>query len=540
MNTANCTCSPDTIRPSQHFYVNGRVHIFIVLNMRNFILQNCRNDFERLRGGRAFAKAIKFLKPENYFVEDEYETETVNRGHEFQVFRGHLEDDWFNTTYLLENDKTPPPKDYSLAKDWKNFELRIRVSRTGFLEIRLTKRTPRQGENIIKILREQMEMGSRGYPDTDPQSTQLKLALYCADLFISSIQNTIDVFETKETMPTQICTSKIGADPPTLPYRQRHMVLFINELICSNCTKRITAEKLWNDYGTTLAAILEGALIKNAANEMELPEMDEKGKEKFDNLASWKDELCIFAPERSLIYIPEKRIYLSGQIGTDPVNYEHYWECINRGIEHTVAVRAALQIIEYNTTRDLDDVPRLTQKVVDGDVNEDDKKEISQMAQAISNTFNMLPLLRDVLVPSSSYRASYAVNKFDKLNSVLHLEDIKDHVERNVDELVSFVQFFSSMEVQDELSKNDTTINSVGIVIALVALAVAGPSFLADYHEFAINTYHQAEWTQWVFLGFIGLVTLGLVLWLFFMRLKKRQQKRRLGNLFSNIIKKTL
>ena len=250
--------------------------------------------------------------------------------------------------------------------------------------------------------------------------------------------------------------------------------------------------------------------------------MDEGSREKFEDLATWKDELCVFAPERSLIYIPEKKIYLSGQIGTDPVKYEHYWECINRGIEHTIVIRAALQIIEYNTTRDLDDVPRLTQKVVDGEVSSDDKKEISHMAQAISNTFNVLPLLRDVLVPSSSYRASYAINKFETLNSVLHLADIKEHVERNVDELVSFIQFFSSMEVQDELNKSETSINRIGIVVALVALFVAGPSFLEDYNQLFVDRYGLPEWTQWVIFFLIG----GLAAYLIFPLFKQTRKKR--------------
>lgn len=498
------------------------MHVFIVLNMKNFISENSQEAFERLRGGQAFSKATKLLAPAKYFVEDEYETETVERGHEFQVFRGHLKDDWLYKTYLLRNDQAPPPPDINLIGDWKRFEFRIRASRTGFLEIRLTKHTHDAGENIITILREQMEMGSKRHPDSDPHSAQLRLALYCANLFVESIQSTVRVQEMEGSVVTLLPLTPIKADPESLPYRQRHTVLFFNEILCQQCGNRINADKLWRDYGTTLAAILEGALIRNQDNQLEFPEMDEESKEKFDDLATWKDELCVFAPERSLIYIPKKKIYLSGQIGRDPVKYEHYWECINRGIEHTIVVRAALQIIEYNTTRDLDEVPRLTQKVVDGDVSAEDKKEISRMAQAISNTFNVLPLLRDVLVPSSSYRASYAVNKFEILNSVLHLKDIKEHVERNVDELVSFIQFFSSMEVQDELNKSETSINRIGIVVAVVAMLVAGPSFLADYNQLFVRRYGWPEWSEWVFFVLIGALAIRFILPLFKETKKKR------------------
>ncbi|HSK66396.1 MAG TPA: hypothetical protein VK888_05670, partial [Anaerolineales bacterium] len=221
------------------------------------------------------------------------------------------------------------------------------------------------------------------------------------------------------------------------------------------------------------------------------------------DLASWRDDLCIFAPERALIYYPEKRIYLFGQTGTEAVDYEHYWECIARGIEHTVTVRAAMQIIEYETTKHLDIVPALTKKVVDGVVSGSDKKEISEMSQEVANTFNLLPLLRDVLVPTSSYRASYAIKKFEHLNTVLNIKDIEEHVDHNVDELVTFVQFFASMKLEDELNK-------VGLVVGFVALAIAGPSFLSDYRAFFVETFGWPEWTEWVVFGII--VTLATVL----------------------------
>jgi hypothetical protein len=367
-----------------------------------------------------------------------------------------------------------------------------------------------------------MEMGHHSDRSLHPTSAQLKLALYCADLFIHSIPGEQTITEPRTGTSTTIRLGAMGEGPSKLPYRQRYTVLFLSELLCQQCRRRIEAEKLRKDYSDTLAAILEGVLVEDEKQELALPHMDEETVQLRD-LASWKEDLCIFAPERALIYFPEMKIYLSGQADTEAVHYEHYWECITRGIEHTVVVRAALQIIEYYTTRDLDEVPSLTQKVVDGKVTEEDKVEISRMAQAVANTFNLLPLLRDVLVPSSSYRASYAVNKFERMNSVLHLKDIEAHVERNVDELVGFVQFFSSMELQEELNKNEATINRIGLVIALIALLVAGPSFLADYNTFAVEIYRMPWWTEWVF--FLALVFFCLYL-IFKMPTKKSSKKR--------------
>ena len=58
-----------------------------------------------------------------------------------------------------------------------------------------------------------------------------------------------------------------------------------------------------------------------------------------------------------------------------------------------------------------------------------DKDDIGEMSQQVANTFNLLPLLRDVLVPTSSYRATYAIKKFEHLNAVLNIKDIEQHVE---------------------------------------------------------------------------------------------------------------
>ena len=521
MSAQTCNCDPTTVNPSKHFFVKGKVHTFIALNLHDFVRSGSRKDFERLRGSHVFARAVREVAPGSHFVEDRNEAETVKRGHEFQVFRGHLKDDWLYPTYRLVKENAPPPGDPSVIKEWDNYEFGIRLSRAGFLEVKLTRALQGDGENIAVLLKKLMEMGHRDEKGVQPKSIQVKLALYCADWFVRSIPNLIRVIENKNTKPTDIYLEPIGQSPDKLPYRQRYTTLFLREIVCRKCGHRIDADKLRTDYGKTLAAILEGVLVENEKGKLTLPDMDEETV-RFEDLASWTDDLCIFAPERALIYFPQKNIYLSGQTGPDAVNYEQYWECINRGIEHTIVIRSALQNIEYYTTRDLDEVPMLTQKVVDGTVTDEDKDDISHMAQAVANTFSLLPLLRDVLVPSSSYRASYAVNKFEYLNNVLHLKDIEAHVERNVDELVSFVQFFSSMELQDELNKNEATINRIGIVIALIAVMVAGPSFLADYHEYAVNAHHIPAWTEMPLFLVITAFSIALVLYL---RLKKPRRK---------------
>jgi hypothetical protein len=503
-----CTCEASSVDPSQDFFASGRIHVFIALNLRNFVRGVEKMDFERLRGGEAFARELRGLAPSANFVEDTQEKETTSRGHDFQVFRGHLAEHWLFPTFHLQKQTADPPRDVD-AEEWAMHEYHVRLSRTGFIEVRITRKLPDEGENIVDMLKSQLELSVRGIPESR-RSLQVKLAMHCANLFVRELREPITVREpnSKENVVFSLGELKEQAE---VPYRQRYMTMVFSRIVCQRCKRRLGADRLRREHSPTLAAILEGVLVEAEQGRLTLPEMDKDSTEIRD-LGSWEDDLCIFAPERALIYIPEKRIYLFGQTGKEAVPYERYWECIARGIEHTVTIRAAMQIIEYETTKHLDIVPALTKKVVDGSVTDADKEEISQLSQEVANTFNLLPLLRDVLVPTSSYRASYAIKKFEHLSRVLNIRDIEEHVDHNVEELVTFVQFFASMKLEDELNRNEDTINRVGIVLGFVALMVAAPSFLNDYRAFFIDTYGWDDWTEWLVFAIIVVLAATLIM----------------------------
>ena len=485
MQPETCTCDVQTVDPSRDFYASGKIHVFIVLNLRNYVQGIEKMDFERLRGGEVFAHVLRGLAPSAGFVEDEQDRETTDRGHDFQVFRGHLTEHWLFPTFHLQKSLVEPPADVP-AGEWERHEFHVRLSRTGFIEVRITHELPAEGETIVDILQSQLELAARGTLERR-RSLQIKMAMHCANLFVRALPGEIAIHE--QNSPEKLVFSFQELDrQANLPYRQRYMTMLLSGIRCRKCSKRLEAGRLRDHYPKALAAILEGVLVEEEPGRLTLPDMD-SDRAQLPDLASWQDDLCVFAPERALIYFPPKRIYLFGQTGTEAVPYERYWECIVRGIEHTVTVRAAMQIIEYETTRHLDIVPALTKKVVDGSVTRADKEEISQMSQEVANTFNLLPLLRDVLVPTSSYRAGYAIKKFEHLTSVLNIKEIEGHVDHNVDELVTFVQFFASMKLDDEL-------NRVGILLGVVALAVAGPSFLSDYHAFFVQGLGLPAWTE--------------------------------------------
>ncbi len=481
MGKNHCSCNPKDVVPSKHFYAKGKVDVFMVMSLSAYLTPETRENLDRLRGGRGFAEAIKNLEPARFFARDREEEKVLDSGHDFQVFRRHLIKDWFFPTFYFQKELVEIPDDPQLKAALEQYDVRVRLSRSGFLEIKLTKPIKKEGEKLIEILRNLMELrlANKGN-SSDDHSTMLKLTLFCAEKFIENLPREIVVNEGTE--PVKLTLQPLGPNPETLPYRQRYITLFFEEIYCTHCWgRRIEADKLRRDYMGVLAAVVEGVLVQDSRNNVNFPVIDEESYKKLVDLASWQNDLCIFAPERALIYYPAQKIFISGRNKTRDIDYKYYWECISRGIEHTVVIRTALQSIAFSTTEILENVPRLTERVVDGEISKEDTQDILRMARLFSYSFKTLPFLRDILVPSSSFRASYAVNKFEYLNEVLHIKEVKDYVERNVDELVSFVQFFSSMELQNEISSNQNAVERAGTIITIAALAAAAPSFLIDF-----------------------------------------------------------
>ncbi|HEX5809961.1 MAG TPA: hypothetical protein VFY25_14930, partial [Anaerolineales bacterium] len=183
MKPQTCTCKPDRVDPARDLYASGRIHVFIVLNLRNYVegpeQADFKMDFERLRGGEAFSRELGKLAPSTGFVLDTLEKETTDRAHDFQVFRGHLAEHWLFRTFHLQKGAVEPPQDERARREWESHEFHVRLSRTGFIEVRITRALPEAGENIVDILTSQLELAARGTLEKR-RSLQVQLAMHCA------------------------------------------------------------------------------------------------------------------------------------------------------------------------------------------------------------------------------------------------------------------------------------------------------------------------------------------------------------------------
>ena len=158
MAAKSCSCNPAKVTPSKHFYAKGRADVFMVISLSAYLTEDTKNNLDRVRGGKGFAEAIKNLEPVRLFARDRDEEAILDSGHDFQVFRRHLIREWFFPTFYFQKEQIETPDNPQLKDALEKYEVRVRLSRSGFLEIRLTRPTKKEGEPIIDILRDLMEL----------------------------------------------------------------------------------------------------------------------------------------------------------------------------------------------------------------------------------------------------------------------------------------------------------------------------------------------------------------------------------------------
>ncbi|MBI5653379.1 MAG: hypothetical protein HZC40_23475 [Chloroflexi bacterium] len=530
ISNSSCTCAPNELNPAEHFYARGKAHIFLVLNLREFVAPASQRDFERLRGGNVFADAFSRVKPGAPFVEDADEAATVKRAREFSVFRGHLVREWMFPTFRLDPAQCDPPADPILRDAWKNFEYHIRVSRTGFLEIKLTHAIPHDAragaERLIDLVCSLLEIGSR---EVAVYPIQWALGWHCANQFIKAIPQTMAIANNHNGKKATLTLQPTAVNVLELPQHDRYTILLLDTILCQGCGKRIDAATFRARDKKILGAVLEGTLVHTADNQVTFPDVDAANE--IRDLSTWTNELCAFTAERCLIYYPPEKIFLPGQnLSGGPVNYAEYWKCIVRGIEHTIAARTALQILEWHTTRELDQVPDLTEKITDGNITLEDERAILRIADEVANTFNMLPRLRDALVATSAFRSSYAVNKMAYLSEILSVKEIETHIQRNVDELVIFLNHFTDAQLAAGIRRGEIAVGVLGILIAMITFFATAPSFLTDYNTFFADPLDASKLQAvqvFLVLGLLLPGTLILTSAYFLYRIYKRARVRR-------------
>ncbi|MFZ5518348.1 MAG: hypothetical protein ACOY90_17060 [Candidatus Zhuqueibacterota bacterium] len=463
---------------------SGKITIIMAINLGRFMAEKdlvSREIFRNIRGSSQYVQFLKKLTIPHPFIKLEPhvlggDPWIEEQGYSIGVFKNRLVENWFFPTYELDQTDGLNYLDEHFAKSeifqkewfrWDHFK--IRLTRNGFIVVKLSQKFAEMSlydlsidllepekdvikTELLKIVNNFPEPQRKAILSTLDHPLPWQLAYQIIGIFINLVK--VFKFDTKKevklTMPR---------DSDTMPIMEKHTVIFFKEIYNHKSERNAKlqgAELLDNpDYSRAMLTLWGGTLLGSSKNEeIVFPSFSKKEIEKLKlkNLSAWDDELCLIGPERTLVYCPlsEQSVHLPfrGQKGKQGIRYNDYWKCIIRGIEHIIALRSELQLVEFYTTREMDFISRLTQEFTSKGISRHEKKEMDQLAKRVSNIFNMMPSIRDVLVAPSVFRASYAIEKFDYLIQILSLREIEKHIQKNIEELNFFLSHSNNMVIQ--------------------------------------------------------------------------------------------
>ncbi|MGE5376715.1 MAG: hypothetical protein ACM3XO_16785 [Bacteroidota bacterium] len=208
------------------------------------------------------------------------------------------------------------------------------------------------------------------------------------------------------------------------------------------------------------------------------------------NQATWNDELCLMT-SRTAILMPSQKwrnyelVVSSVPSSTLRVNYYRYWGAIERLIEFVVEIRVMAQLLEsasYDILVELSERIYQTQsKLFSGDIIMDERlPELVAQAAAMRHQAALCESLSHPLLWS---RADFAISKADYLLGQLGVPRILEHIERNINSIVEFVNHIDELYIADLSEKsndNDARLSRVLAAASLTLTILILPSFWAD------------------------------------------------------------
>lgn len=277
----------------------------------------------------------------------------------------------------------------------------------------------------------------------------------------------------------------------------------------------------------------EGAILKTAATLNPLETQDETTGSfpkhrwgivddflKF-NQATWQDEICMMNSKTAIILPATKWLYHELLVSSVPgstlrVKYHRYWDAIERLIEFVIEIRVMAQLIEsasYDILVELADrIHRTQSKLFGGDIIMDDK--LPDLVARAASLRHQAALCQSLSHPQLWSRADFAISKADYLLGQLGAPTILEHVQRNIESIVEFVNHIDELYIADLSEKSNDTSTVLSLVLAAASFTLTLlmlPSFWADIWSVLPNANNQTQWWQIAFGGFGTVFAVGLL-----------------------------
>jgi hypothetical protein len=294
--------------------------------------------------------------------------------------------------------------------------------------------------------------------------------------------------------------------------------------------------------------LAEGAILKAGLEENLLDTMDEKTsffpKHRWgiadeipnQNQATWNDELCLMS-SRTAILLPSQKwrdheLLVSSVPGsTLRVKYHRYWGAIERMIEFVVEIRVMAQLLEsasYDILVEISERIHDTQsRLFSGNIIMDER--LPELVARAASLRHQAALCESLSHPQLWSRADFAISKADHLFRQLGVPRILEHIERNINSIVEFVNHIDELYLADLSEKSNDTSTVLSLVLAAASFTLTLlmlPSFWADIWSALPGDVKPESWQ--IIVGVIGTVfafaLLCLALWLIIMAWKQRKR----------------
>jgi hypothetical protein len=260
------------------------------------------------------------------------------------------------------------------------------------------------------------------------------------------------------------------------------------------------------------------------------------------NQATWQDEICLMNSKTAIILPSTKWLYHELLVSSVPgstlrVKYHQYWDAIERMVEFVIEIRVMAQLIEsasYDILVEIAERIHQTQsKLFMGDIIMDEK--LPELVARAASLRHQAALCQSLSHSQLWSRADFAITKADYLFEQLGVPRILEHVERNINSIVEFVNHIDELYIADLSEKSNENANWLSMLFAAASLTLTIliiPSFWADLAQSNGSRYQ----TYLPFLERLGnvlavfLVGSAVFLFLFagirLMRIRKSSKKK--------------
>jgi hypothetical protein len=475
---------------------SGTVTLTMIVNLKRFVKRGQALDgagidyFEQVRGTPSLANYLEVL-PDHIrspFVRDVREDALLEAAHQLRIFRGYVMDQYFFPTYRLDEDAflQRPGRllnDDVLVDTFPLWDYQVSLSRNGFVNVRMIRHFEDVPLSFIASEVQQVERARDADVDYAESRSSWRIAMDVTAALVQALGGEMVV-------PVHNGTAvRIPLDPEQrrgrLPLHDRYSTIQLAYV--QRGGRQLAPDEFLNDYGSFALGMmrLATALRGGAARDMRRRRVVDP--EDLFNLSPWQSDLCVITNDAMLVYSMTAEPYEGDQ---DGYSRAEFWRGVARGVEWLVNLKTEWQLIERQSTEMLSNISNLTARVNDGLLDAEDKERLRELAQGVSRAFNILPEVRYALVPSSVTHATDVVRIYSHVLGQLGVYRVAEHVNANMEELSSFLTYYSSTQLQYETREQQDTESRTGtrITIMLILLSlVSVPSLVKDASEIDWN-----------------------------------------------------